>query len=253
MSGELEIADVELHAFIDGALDAERFHVLEARIAADPELAERIAAFRSDKDLLKRVYAPLIDRPIPREWLALVHSSGARTWPAISWRLVGSLAAAVTLIAIGALAYWALRSPDAGEVVQAALDARTNAMRAQQVITVPANADIARYGTVLSTAVALNVKVPDLKRMGYRLTGILLYPRSPKGNAAELLYRDDKDRSFTLYLRRSDGKARFDQFERGGLRICVWQDEVLSTVMAGDVSTAAMQRLASLAYTGLTL
>ena len=58
---------------------------------------------------------------------------------------------------------------------------------------------------------------------------------------------------FTLYLRRSDGTARFDQFERAGLRVCVWQDEQLGMVMAGNVSTAAMQRLASLAYTGLTL
>jgi len=53
-------------------------------------------------------------------------------------------------------------------------------------------------------------------------------------------------------LRHSDGTARFDQFERAGLRVCIWQDEELSMVMAGDVSTAAMQRLASLAYAGLT-
>ena len=107
-------------------------------------------------------------------------------------------------------------------------------------------------GTV-SSAVALHVKVPDLEKMGYRLTAIHLYPGAPGGSAAELLYRDQQNRLFTLYLRHSDGTARFDQFERDGLRVCVWQDEELSTVMAGNVSTAAMQRLASLAYTGLTL
>jgi hypothetical protein len=70
---------------------------------------------------------------------------------------------------------------------------------------------------------------------------------------AERQNRDGGNRLFTLYLHRSNGVARFDQFERNGLRVCVWQDEELGTVMAGNVSTAAMQRLASLAYTGLTI
>jgi anti-sigma factor RsiW len=99
----------------------------------------------------------------------------------------------------------------------------------------------------------MQVKVPSLAKMGYRLAAIRLYPHAAGGSAAELLYRDKQDRLFTLYLRRSDGAARFDQFERAGLRVCIWQDDQLGMVMAGDVSTAAMQRLASLAYTGLTL
>jgi anti-sigma factor RsiW len=88
--------------------------------------------------------------------------------------------------------------------------------------------------------------------LGYQLVQIRLYGASNKG-AAELSYRDRENRLFTLYLRHSDGSVRFDQFKRDDLRICVWQDEELGTVMAGNVSTAAMQRLASLAYTGLTL
>ena len=249
MSDNPEIADLELHAFIDGELEAARFNEIEAMIEADPALADRIAAFRSDKEMLKRVYGPLIDRPIPKEWLALANGAPAPTRPSLSWRLIGSVAAAVALALIGAIGYWELRPQPASEVVQAALDAR--GAQAEKIIAIEAGADTRRYDSVLSSAVALNVKVPDLTRMGYRLTGILLYPNSPA--AAELLYRDGNNGVFTLYLRRSDGTARFDQFERDGLRICVWQDEELSTVMAGNVSTAAMQRLASLAYTGLTL
>jgi anti-sigma factor RsiW len=251
MSDNSDIDDIELHAFIDGELDVARVSAFEARMKADPVLAERIAEFRADKDMLKRVYAPVAERPIPEEWLALARNSAP---PArISWRLAGSIAAVVILSVIGTAGYLELRPPGGSEVVAAALDARTTVAHAREIISIPSGADIRRYDNVLSSTVALNVKVPDLGRMGYRLTGILLYPHLPNGNAAELLYRDGNDRSFTLYLRRSDGKARFDQFERSGLRICVWQDEVLSTVMAGNVSTAAMQRLASLAYSGLTL
>lgn len=253
MNGNLEFSENELHAFIDGALDAGRFREIEAIIEADPALAERVAGYRSDKEMLKRVNAPLIDRPIPSEWLALAHSSRAPARPAISWRLVGSMAAAVVLAVMGAVGIWQLRQPNTGEVVQAALDARGSVARAEKVIAIKDGANVGRYDTVLSAAVASNVKIPDLRRLGYELTGIRLYPGSPGGGAVELLYRGNNDRLFTLYVRRSNGTVRFDQFERNGLRVCVWQDEVLSTVMAGNVSTAAMQRLASLTYSGLTL
>ena len=64
----------------------------------------------------------------------------------------------------------------------------------------------------LRQAVASNVHIPDLSRMGYKLAGMHLY-----GKAAEILYRGPQDQLFTLYVRRSDGSARFDQFERRGL------------------------------------
>ncbi len=247
MSGIPE--DLELHAFIDGELDAGQRRAFEAKMKNDPALAVRMAAFRADKDMLKRVFAPTTESPIPTEWIALALGSAAPRRSPISWRQVGGIAAVVLLSVIGTVLYWDRQPTGSSDVVQAALEVRT--AHARDAIPIPIGADMGKYSALLSSTVALKVRAPDLRRMGYRLTGILLYPHSP--GAAELLYRDDKDRSFTLYLRRSDGKPRFDQFERDGLRVCVWQDEVLSTVMAGDVSTAAMQRLASLAYTGLTL
>jgi anti-sigma factor RsiW len=252
MSGKLDISDVDLSAFIDGALDVARFRGIEAEIDADPALAERVASLRSDKEMLKLVYAPISDRPIPGEWLALARGLKVPAQRTMSWRLIGAIAA-VVLVTTGTLGYWEFRTPYAADVVQAALDARGQVARPERIIAIKAGTNVVQYAVVLSATVASNVKVPDLERLGYRLDGIRLYPNSSGEGAAELLYRDHNDRVFTLYLRRSDGVARFDQFERDGVRVCVWQDEQLSTVMTGNVSTAAMQRLASLAYTGLTL
>jgi anti-sigma factor RsiW len=163
---------------------------------------------------------------------------------------VGTLAA-VLLIALLLVPFAdrKLASSRTGEIVTAALAERE--AQAQKTVIVAGNAS--QYNAAVSTAIAEKVKVPDLGKMGYRLSSIRFYPGAPGGNAAELVYRSPDDRLFTLYLRRSDGTARFDQFERQGLRVCVWQDDQLGMVMAGNVSTAAMQRLASLAYTGLTL
>jgi anti-sigma factor RsiW len=249
MSNGMDVSENELHAFIDGALEADGARAIAARVAADPALADRVAGFRADMAMLKQVYGPLSGRPLPRDWLTLIQNS--RPTAAPSWRMAAAIAAVLlAALALAPFAYRALQPSLSGEIVTAALVARQS--RPETAIPVT-DLSTARYNGELSAAISERVKVPDLGKMGYRLTGIHLYPGAPGGSAAELLYRDRANRLFTLYLRRSDGTARFDQFERAGLRVCIWQDDQLGMVMVGNVTTAAMQRLASLAYTGLTL
>lgn len=243
MTGTSDMNDLELHAYIDGELDAARAHAIAGAASGDAALAARIGAYRADKALLKRAYSPLADEPLPAAWTDLIRSRAAAPRTTYSWRMFGAIAALV-MIAIGGFGLYIaqLRQP-AGDVVQAALDVRDNPGIAV------ANLEGARrrYDETLGRIVGANIKVPDLERMGYRVTRIGFYDR-----AAEVQYRDRRGQLFTLYLRASDGKTRFDQFERAGLRICLWQDDRISTVMAGTMSAAEMQRLASLAYLGLT-
>ncbi len=248
MSDQPDITEIDLHAFIDGELDTDQSKKVQAAIETDPALEARAAAYRADKALLKGIYGPLIDRPLPNEWIALAQA-GAAPARTTNWRLMGAVAALLlVMVGVGGT-YWGLRpAGESGDVVQLALDARETALAVQKLVAVNGVADARRYNAVLSGIVASNIKVPDLSRMDYQLTSIRFY-----GNAAELSYHDSENRLFTLYLRRSDGKPRFDQFERNGLRICVWQDDQISMVMAGNVSVAAMQKLASLAYIGLTV
>ncbi len=248
MSDTPDIGGIELHAYIDGALDPARREQVEARIARDPEFARLVAAYRADKALLKQAYGPLSQQPLPPEWLArLRYTPEPRT---VSWRLVGSIAAALVVALVGVGVYRTMQPAKPAGFVEAALEARATPGDAQQVIDIEPGTGSHKYDAALSDVVKLPVKVPSMTKLGYRLVGLHFYRSA---GAAEILYRDGGNRLFTLYLRRSDGASRFDQFERNGLRICIWQDEELGAVMAGNVSTAAMQRLASLAYTGLTL
>lgn len=251
MSGRAGIDEIELNAFLDGELDAARLRAVQEAIDADAALAERAAAIRSDKLRIRQIYGRLTDRSVPAEWLKLARRGHGR----FQLRRAGPIAAiaAALILLIGAASYVVFdgRTSSPDEIVQTALDARGAESVPVKVIGV-AQGSIRQYNGVLAAAVGLDVKVPDLAPLGYQLVQIRLYRVSNAG-AAELSYRDRQNRLFTLYLRHSDGSVRFDQFARNGLRICVWQDEDLSTVMAGNVTTAAMQRLASLAYTGLTL
>src|SRR6202012_2678764 len=70
MKDQPAIDDTDLHAFLDGALEPARARAVEAELQSNPALAARLAAFKSDKDLLKNVYGPLADRPLPKQWIA---------------------------------------------------------------------------------------------------------------------------------------------------------------------------------------
>jgi anti-sigma factor RsiW len=236
------ISDEDLHAYIDGALDDDRALAVRSALARDGALAERAALFRADKAMLKAVYEPLTQRPLPREWVALV-----RRRPGTQWRRAGAIAAAVLILAGVSLTWWHYASPWNGDVVETALDARDGTLTPTRYIALNDIAQAHRYDAALRQVTGSNVHIPDLSRMGYRPSGLRLY-----GAAAELVYQGPQGRLFTLYLKRSDGSARFDQFAHGGLRVCIWQDDQISTVMVGDISVAAMQRLAILTYTGLS-
>src|SRR6185437_11352637 len=47
-----EISDLEIHAYVDGELDASRARDIEGAASADSILAARIAGYRADKALL---------------------------------------------------------------------------------------------------------------------------------------------------------------------------------------------------------
>ena len=248
MTDQLKITDLDLTAYIDGELDADRVRAVEGALSRDEGLAARVAAYRADKKLLYCIYAPLAERSIPTAWADLAR---AARYPAArarhTWRLVGA-AAALVLAVLGGLHFYDgwRRTVPAGDVIEAALGARNDRPSAQKTVAVPGIGEARRYDAALEDIVGVHVQVPALGSMGYQVTGLKFYD-----HAAEIEYHDSKGRLFTLYLRRSDGTTRFDQFARDGLRICVWQDDRISTVMAGAISAAMMQRLASLTYLGL--
>jgi anti-sigma factor RsiW len=235
----------DLQAFIDGELDAARAAGVEAAIQGDAELARQVHAYRADKARLAQIYAPLIDRPVPEEWLTKIARRNVVPLPVkpSRRRVIGMAIAASVAAAVGATVAYRQFSGQTGEgQIAAALAAHTLA----QGITaqpVPENA--------LTQLVGVEVKAPDLSKMGFSLVGLRTVDEAG-GAAAVLAYRDAGARLFTLYLKRSSGTPRFDMIKRGDTRICVWQDDILSTIMLADVSAAEMLRLASLAYSGLT-
>ena len=126
-------------------------------------------------------------------------------------------------------------------------------MATQQVVDVSVSAPGEERNQVLSKALDMNVKAPDLGKLGYQLADIRIYSGVPGGKSVELRYRGEQNRVFTVYLRHPSGPPQVDLLQRDGLRICIWQDEYVGSVMLGEMSAGEMARAASAAYAGLTL
>jgi anti-sigma factor RsiW len=251
MSIQANIKDEELHAFIDGELDEANLGRVEKAVDADPELSARVAAFRADKARLVSLYGGGLHEPLPREWIARIEDESRRTrLPRTAWAVL-AIAASFVLVLSGTIVWRQSSAVPRGDVVADALAARTLAQKPDYVVPVSTQGDVQAESAVMAKSLDTRVKAPDLSRMGWRLVGIDVY--SSPAPSFDLRYVDARGRRVTLYIRRSPGSTRFDILEIKGLKVCVWQDIIISTVVTGDMSAGEMERLASLAYSGLTL
>lgn len=148
------------------------------------------------------------------------------------------------LLALGA-AGWTWPRPG-GELIRRALDARSTLRQAQTVIAVGGVAEARRYEQPLSLAAGAAVAVPDLESAGFHLTAL----RFGEGGA-ELFYQGRDGETLTLCLHPSDGGVRLNRFQRGALRLVLWQDEHLAMTAAAELPATRLQKLAAQAYAGL--
>jgi anti-sigma factor RsiW len=188
---------------------------------------------------------------VPESWIALIERAAAaptirprvRSWP----RWAVGLAACLVLV-LGGVALLGQRGPPEGSILAQAEAARQEQTLALARLTGAALADVPLRDAELTHAVGLKLRAPDLAHLGWNLVEIDIYAK-----AAALRYRAEGDRTLTLFIRPSTGAPRFDLFETGAVRVCLWQDEVVGAVMMGEMSAGQMMRVAGAAYAALNL
>jgi intracellular sulfur oxidation DsrE/DsrF family protein len=96
------VSDETLHAFVDGELDVADREALVARMQSDPELARRICAVRSLRDMMKLAYS---EPPAARTGETAVRTR---------FFLVQRCAFGCLVLFAGLIVGWVLRGVDAG-------------------------------------------------------------------------------------------------------------------------------------------
>jgi len=118
----MTLDDETLMAYADGELDAPTRAAVEAAIAADPAVAQRVAQHRALRSRLQAAFDPVLAEPLPERLLATTRgtATAARSGNLIalrrisavrwSWPQLGTALAASLLLGV-LLGPWLLRKP----------------------------------------------------------------------------------------------------------------------------------------------
>lgn len=198
---ERPITDDDLHAYVDGVLDAGRRRAVEHHLARYPEAAARVATWHSVGALLREATDWKAQEPVPArlDIARLLEARRARRWqPA-------SIAASVLLaLAVGAGAGWMAHGPHmptgvASIAMEAAAAHRMFAAGGEFAAPYDASAkaELARW---LSRELGHSATPPDLSNAGFRLVDGRLIA-TVQGPAGMYLYEGPHGQRITLFMR----------------------------------------------------
>lgn len=243
-----KISETELHAYIDGELAPERHGEIEAHIASSPEVAERLAAYRSHEDALRARFDPVVTETVPDR---LLHRRTAAVPRVLRY------AAVAGWLTLGGAAGWYLHGTKGAEQ---ASDAPTWARRAAVAHAVyspevrhpvEVGADQEPHLVAwLSKRLGADLRIPRLNALGYSLVGGRLLP-GEQAPVAQFMYQDARGQRLTLYVRTNREQSRETAFrfaQDGSVRVFYWIDRGLGLALSGEIGREELLRVATAVY-----
>jgi anti-sigma factor RsiW len=238
------VNEAELHTYIDGALSEGARAEVEAWLASHPEDAERLRAYAEQNALLRSLYNPVLDEPVPAALLAVRSHA---------WR---RYAAAAAIFALGVGLGWMVRgifvAPQMLPVSLARLAATAHVVYSPEVrhpVEVPASEE-EHLVNWLSKRLGTTLKAPKLAPLGYELVGGRLLS-GPQGPVAHFMYQDGRGQRLTLYVSRQRGEPRdtafsFSQEDR--VAVFYWVDGNFGYALSGEVRREQLLKVADVVY-----
>jgi anti-sigma factor RsiW len=248
---EAPVTELDLQAYADGRLDAQRRQVVEAWLAARPEEAERIADYRKLAETLRGAYDPVFAEALPRRF-GRTRTPWRRFAFAAGWMMLGIL--------IGAVAGWEMRDTrpnpvagaDVGTVMarRAAIAHATYSPEVRHPVEVGADQE-AHLVAWLSKRLGSPVRAPKLEDVGYSLVGGRLLP-GDNGPVAHFMYQCSRGTRVTLYVRTEavgNRETAFRYAEEGKVRVFYWVDRKFGYALSsGDISKDDLFKVANAVY-----
>lgn len=239
------ITESDLHAYVDGQLDAARAAEVESLLANDPDAALRIATYRKQNEMLHALFDPALSEPVP---------SQMRQRPARSWSWL-QIAASAATFAIGIGMGYGLRGAgktDLGPLAlshQAAIAHVAFSPEVLHPVEVSA-AQEAHLASWLSKRLGGDVRPPQLASAGFELMGGRLLP-GEKSPAAQFMYQDKRGQRLTLYVKRNGPRNEATAFryaEEGKLGVFYWVERDFGYALSGELPKPDLLRVAETVY-----
>lgn len=252
------LADIDLHAYVDGELSEAEAREVEARIASDPRARAVVASLGVQRAALLAKYALPVECPVTQRMAAGVRNAG-RTSPH-TWVRAAAVGGVAAVALLGAAAGYGLRgqrtpvvaAQEPGFVATARGAHRVFVPEVRHPVEVAAS-DLGHLTYWLSKRVGSPIKPPDLAALGWSLIGGRLLADGTQP-AAQLMYEDRGGRRLTLFMRTESslGNTAFQFAERDRLATAYWIDQPLAYAIAGEVGRDDLLGLAKAVHAALT-
>ncbi len=244
----ITITEVDLHAYVDGALPQARRKEIESYLVARPQEAERVQAYRKQNHELRQLFDPVLDETVPERLRAPLNArrrfqplryAAVVAWATlggvIGWQLNGMQHATTTSNAAfarrAAIAH-VVYSPEVRHPVEVGADQETHLVN------------------WLSKRLGTKLKIPHLGDLGYALVGGRLLP-GDNGPVAQFMYQDAKGLRITLYVRTNAEDARETAFrfaQENKIGVFYWLDGKLGYALSAEIDKAELLRVATAVY-----
>jgi anti-sigma factor RsiW len=242
------VTEDELHAYVDGQLPAERHAAVAAWLATHADDAARVAAWRTQINLIRARYDDTASEPMPAR-LALDKVTRRRRG------LLGmAVAASAAMFLVGGAVGWVARG--AAAAAPSSLHVFTSdALDAYRLFTVVVRHPVDVPGDQrthlvqwLSKRLAAPLRAPVLDQIGLKLVGGRLLP-GPTGATAFFMYEGASGERFTLYCARTRDAETALRYTAGDKNAAFyWVDRDIAYVITGPAERDRLHQIAKIAY-----
>ena len=252
MTAPRPIDENTLNAYVDGQIDEAARQEVEAWLAAHPDEAARVQAYRAQNAGLHALYDGVLGEPLSPA-LAALAAGTPKARPAQGWR---RLAAALLLFALGGGAGWGLHGVGEGAgplaepgFVRRAVGAHiVYASEVRHPVEVAADQEAHLVGW-LSKRLGSPLKAPKLASLGFSLVGGRLLPDEGTA-AAQFMYEDASGQRLTCYVRaaseREDTAFRF--VSERGVSAFYWVEAPLAYALIAEMPKDELLPIAHAVY-----
>jgi len=246
------VTEAELHAYIDGELPVDRREAVVTWLAAHPEQAALVTAWRDQAEAIRARYGAVANEPVPArlqlDQVLRSERSASRSWMTMA-------GAAIIAFALGGGAGWVARgasiaSPSSFETYTAdAIEAhKLYVVEVRHPVEVPGG-ELAHMTQWLTKRLGYQQRIPDLQSIGLKLVGGRLLP-GPTGEAAALyMYEGPTGERFTIYCAKTaiqETALRFKAANR--VAAIYWVDDQHAYVVSGPANRERLEQITKVIY-----
>jgi len=242
------VSEDELNAYVDGELPADRRADVETWLAAHPDDAAKVAAWRQQAELIRARYGAVADEVLPRRFE--IERLTRRRYGAAAAVAAAVVAAFLCGGALGWTAHGveATRPTELTRFTADALDAyRLYVVEVRHPVEVPGD-QRPHLDAWLSKRVGSPLRAPELDKVGLKLVGGRLLP-GPTGATAFFMYETPTGERFTLYCGRTSDRDTALRYTTGEQNAAYyWVDGDLAYVLSGPAERDKLRAIAQAAY-----